>query len=126
MNWYMAALKKYVEFGGRARRTEYWMFTLFTFLISIALSLVDMVLGTIFLGTLFGLAMFLPALAVTVRRLHDTGRGGLWILIGFVPVIGVIVLIIFMVQDSKPGANEYGPNPKEGAPAGPASAFSAH
>jgi len=126
MNWYMAALKKYVEFSGRARRTEFWMFTLFYFLISLALSLVDMVVGTVFLGTLFALANFLPAIAVSVRRLHDTGRGGLWLLIWFVPIVGWIVILIFMAQDSKPGANEYGPNPKEGAQAGPASAFSAH
>lgn len=125
MNWYLAALKKYVDFTGRARRTEYWMFTLFTFLISVALMLVDTVVGTVFLGTLFSLGMLLPGLAVSVRRLHDTGRGGLWLLLVLVPVLGAIVLLIFFVQDSKPGANAYGPNPKEGAPPAPASAWGA-
>ena len=125
MDWYLGVLKKYVEFNGRARRTEYWMFLLINLAVSVGLMIVDGVLGTLFLGTLYSLGVLLPSLAVTVRRLHDTTRSGWWILIGFVPVIGLIVLIIFMAQDSKPGANEYGPNPKEGAPSSPASAFSA-
>ncbi|MFT3917352.1 MAG: DUF805 domain-containing protein [Anaeromyxobacteraceae bacterium] len=125
MDWYLGVLKKYVEFNGRARRTEYWMFLLINLAVSVGLMLVDGVLGTLFLGTLYSLGVLLPSLAVTVRRLHDTSRSGWWILIGFVPVIGLIVLIIFMAQDSKPGTNEYGPNPKEGAPSSQASAFSA-
>lgn len=64
------------------------------------------------LGVLYGLAVLIPGIAVGVRRLHDTGRTGLWLLAGFIPVIGFILLLVFMVQDSEPGPNQYGPNPK--------------
>ncbi len=120
MNWYLAALKKYAVFSGRARRMEYWMFALFNFIISIALYVIDgLITGfslethSSILQTIYGLAVLLPSLAVGVRRLHDTGRSGWWLLIALVPIIGVIVIIIFTVQDSQPGANQYGPNPKE-------------
>jgi len=117
MDWYLAVLKKYVEFTGRARRQEYWMFVLINVVISIGLSIVDNVLGTKTAGSgilsgIYSLAVLLPSLAVTVRRLHDTNRSGWWILIGLVPLVGWIVLIIFLVQDSDPGDNQYGPNPK--------------
>ncbi len=116
MNWFLEALKKYAVFSGRARRKEYWFFVLFYLIIYIVLLLIDSaVLGSEGIGllaTLFSLAMLLPALGVAVRRLHDTGRSGWWILIGFIPLIGVIVLLVFYLQDSQPGDNEYGPNPK--------------
>src|SRR3954462_4757789 len=119
MNWYLEALKKYAVFSGRARRTEYWMFILFNIIITVVLALIDILTGTFspqagvgLLGGLYALAVLIPSIAVTVRRLHDTGRSGWWILIGLVPVIGTIVLLIFMVQDSEPGTNQYGPNPK--------------
>jgi uncharacterized membrane protein YhaH (DUF805 family) len=113
VNWYLDVLKKYAEFSGRARRKEYWMFFLFYFLIAIAIGIVEAVIHTGgILGGIYALAMLIPGLAVTVRRLHDTGRTGWWILIGLIPVIGTIVLLVFMVLDSQPGDNEYGPNPK--------------
>ena len=112
MNWYIGALKKYLDFSGRAQRMEYWMFTLINFLVMLALSIVDAVIGLGILAPLYALAAFIPSIAVGVRRLHDTGRSGWWLLIGLVPLIGIIVLIVFFVQDSQPGANEYGPNPK--------------
>ncbi|MBT1449654.1 DUF805 domain-containing protein [Glaciecola sp. XM2] len=112
MDWYIGVLKKYVEFNGRARRTEYWMFFLFNFIISILLGFIDGLLGTGFLGLIYALAVFLPSLAVGVRRLHDTGRSGWWVLIGLIPLIGFIVLIYFFVLDSDTGDNEYGPSPK--------------
>ena len=122
MNWYLAVLKKYAVFSGRARRREYWFFALFNIIISIVLGVLDVMLGTASKGTgigllsgIYTLAVIIPALAVTVRRLHDTSRSGWWILIAFVPFIGGLVLLIFMILDSKPGANDYGPNPKEGA-----------
>ena len=100
MNWYLQALKKYTVFTGRARRMEYWFFVLFNILISAALSVVDYFTGTYsavyhtgLLGGLYSLGVLLPAIAVTVRRLHDTGRSGWWILIALVPVIGGIVLL---------------------------------
>ena len=119
MNWFLLALKKYTVFSGRAQRAEYWYFVLFYVLISIGLSMIDGVVGTFdqetevgLLSGLFSLATLLPSIAVGARRLHDTGRSGWWLLIGFIPVIGAIVLIVFFVQDSTPGDNVYGPNPK--------------
>jgi uncharacterized membrane protein YhaH (DUF805 family) len=91
--------------------------------ISVVLAVVDRMLGTYVeaygmgaLGALFCLGLLIPSIAVGVRRLHDTGRSGWWLLIGFIPLIGMIVLIVFFVLDSQPGTNAYGPNPKE-APA---------
>lgn len=112
--WYMEALTKYVEFDGRARRKEFWTFTLTNFVISIVLSILDSIvgLGIGFIGTLFSLAILLPSLAVGVRRLHDIGKEGWWILIGLIPIIGWIVLIYFYVQEGEAGANAYGANPK--------------
>ena len=112
---------KYVMFGGRARRSEYWWWVLFTFIVSIVTSGLDAAFGTNFRddtssgGLIQGLAslvLFLPGLAVAIRRLHDTGRVGWWILLALIPIIGWIVLIVFYVQDSKPD-NKYGPNPKQ-------------
>lgn len=113
MNWYMEVLKKYTEFSGRSRRTEYWMFTLFNIIISIVLSVVDGIVGTLgILSMLYFLAILIPSLAVSIRRLHDTDRSGWWLLVGLVPFIGAIILLVFMVQDSKPSENQYGANPK--------------
>ena len=119
MNWYLEVLKKYAVFGGRARRREYWYFALFNILISIALAIIDGVTGTLsaeagigLLGAFYALAVLIPGIAVSVRRLHDTNRSGWWLLIVLVPLIGAIVLLVFMVQDSQPGENQYGPNPK--------------
>ena len=122
MNWYLEVLKKYAVFSGRARRKEYWFFVLFNLIISLVLTFIDSALGTLneetgygLLSGVYSLAVLIPSLAVAVRRLHDTGRTGWWLLIGLIPLIGLIVLLIFFVQDSKPGENEYGPNPKEQA-----------
>jgi uncharacterized membrane protein YhaH (DUF805 family) len=118
LNWYFDVLKKYFVFSGRARRKEYWMFTLFNIIAYILLTVIAMVLGMQsnkhglnFLTGLYSLLVFLPSLGVTVRRLHDTGRSGWWVLISLVPIIGGIVLLVFMLLDST-GSNEYGPNPK--------------
>lgn len=118
MNWFIAALKKYAEFSGRARRSEYWYFTLFYLLIYIGLIIVDSIVGLTgdtgvgILSALFALGMLIPSLAVSVRRLHDTDRSGWWLLIAFLPIVGAIVLLVFMVQDSQAGENRFGPNPK--------------
>jgi len=118
MSWYLEVLKKYAVFSGRARRKEYWMFFLINLLISAVLIAIDSLIGTFsqtgfgLLQGLYSLAVLIPSIAVTVRRLHDTGRTGWWILIGLIPVIGGIVLLIFMLLDSQPGVNQYGPNPK--------------
>jgi uncharacterized membrane protein YhaH (DUF805 family) len=130
MNWYLETLKKYATFEGRARRKEFWFFALFNFLAMIVLALIDGVLGTFseeagigLLSGIYVLAIIIPSIAVTVRRLHDTDRSGWWFLLSFVPLIGGLVLLVFEVLDSTPGANRYGPNPK-GVP-GPADALTA-
>jgi uncharacterized membrane protein YhaH (DUF805 family) len=113
MNWYVEALKKYAVFSGRSRRKEYWMFTLVNFVIAVVIGFIEgLIGGPGFIGTIYALAVLTPGLAVGIRRLHDTGRSAWWVLIGLVPLIGAIVLIIFLVQDSNPGENRYGPNPK--------------
>jgi uncharacterized membrane protein YhaH (DUF805 family) len=119
MNWYLEVLKKYAVFSGRAQRAELWFFVLFNLIIALLLRYVDGMTGTVseqtgvgLLGGIYSLAILLPSIAVAVRRLHDTGRTGWWLLIGFIPVIGSIVLLVFYVLDSQPGDNEYGPNPK--------------
>lgn len=115
MQWYIAVLKQYAVFTGRAHRTEYWMFFLVNLIVYFALTAVDVALATGVLSFLYSLAVLLPSLAVGARRLHDTGRTGWWLLIVLVPLIGAIVLIVFFVQDSQPGENAYGPNPKVAA-----------
>jgi len=112
MNWYVEVLKKYAVFSGRAHRTEFWMFALFSFIVTIVLSVIDAIIGTMgLLYSLYSLAVLLPSLGVSIRRLHDIGKTGWWLLIAFVPVIGSIVLLIFMVLESQEGQNQYGPNP---------------
>jgi uncharacterized membrane protein YhaH (DUF805 family) len=122
MNWYLAVLKKYAEFSGRARRKEYWMFALFNVIFSIVLSLLDQLLGTVskdiglgvFSG-LYALAVLLPGLALSVRRLHDVGKSGWWLFIALIPLIGGIWLFVLTVTDSQHSTNQYGANPKESA-----------
>lgn len=117
MDWYVAVLKKYAAFSGRARRSEFWYFTLFNVLITIVLAIVDFETTRIgALTALYGLAVLIPGLAVEVRRLHDTNRSGWWLFIAFVPLVGAILLLVFFVQDSQTGENRYGPNPKAEAP----------
>jgi len=113
MDWYLEVLRKYAVFTGRAQRKEYWMFVLFNFIIvSILWFLETIAGGPGILPNLYNLAVLLPALAVAVRRLHDIDRTGWWILIMLIPIIGAVVLLVFLVQDSQEGENEYGPNPK--------------
>ena len=119
MDWYIGVLKNYAVFSGRARRKEYWFFVLFNVIISLVLALIDVATDTFdsevgigLLGTIYGLAVMIPSIAVLVRRLHDTNRSAWWILIAFVPLIGVIVLIVFMFLEGNPDDNDYGENPK--------------
>lgn len=120
MNWYLKVLKQYADFSGRARRKEYWMFVLFNLIFAIVAMILDNILG-LTVGilpygvfyVLYTLAVFIPGLAVAVRRLHDVGKSGWMILIALIPLIGVIWLLVLMVTDSNPGKNQYGSNPKE-------------
>ncbi|MFJ7795609.1 DUF805 domain-containing protein [Pseudomonas sp. NPDC096950] len=105
-NPYIEVLKKYAVFNGRASRREYWMFILINLGISIGLIVLETLLGGKgYLSNLYSLAVFLPGLAAAVRRMHDTDRSGWWILLP-------IVNIVFLAQDSQPGDNRFGPNPK--------------
>jgi uncharacterized membrane protein YhaH (DUF805 family) len=129
---YADVLKKYADFSGRARRSEYWRFTIYNtiilplFLTSIGIIIIFImnilsaktetnfivigVLSALYL--LYNLLIFLPSLAVCVRRLHDTGNSGWLVLITLIPIVGLIILLVFLVQDSQPGNNQYGQNPK--------------
>jgi len=111
MEYFLDAFKKYGDFSGRATRQEYWMYILIFFLIYIALIVIDSLMGMMLLSVLFSLVCLIPNISITARRLHDTGRSGWWQLIGIIPLIGLIVMIIFLTQDSH-GQNEYGPDPK--------------
>ena len=125
MEWYRMVWQKYAQFDGRSRRKEYWMFALVNVLISIAMcagilfgfATRNSAVGVAFaiLCGLYGLAGLIPGIAVSVRRLHDIGRSGWWLLIDFVP-FGCFVLLVFLVLDGTPGPNEYGPDPKGRAP----------
>src|SRR5438128_1346072 len=113
--------QKYSDFSGRARRSEYWNWTLAFFIAVFGLEIVSIILAAVakplavvmllvilvvLLGTL------VPGLAVAVRRLHDTGKSGLFLLITFIPFVGGLIVLVFMCLDSTPGDNQYGPNPK--------------
>lgn len=121
MDWYLKVLRQYADFDGRARRTEFWMFNLFNLLILLALAGMMIILGSqstlalipMALMSLYWLAIAIPHLAVSVRRLHDVGYSGWMLFIGIVPILGGIWLLVLYCTDSQPGDNEYGPNPKE-------------
>lgn len=106
-------VENYVNFSGRARREEFWWFVLGNFIIYAILNILANVADVFtILSFIYGLAVLLPSLGVAFRRLHDTGKSGWWLLIGLIPCVGTIILIVFYVQDSQPGANQYGPSPK--------------
>ncbi len=120
MNWYLKVLKQYADFNGRARRKEYWMFVLFNTIFAFIAMILDNVLGIAIEGVgygplygLYALAVFIPGLAVGVRRLHDVGKSGWMMLIVLIPLIGAIWLLVLMATDSNPEENQYGGNPKE-------------
>lgn len=101
---------KYADFNGRARRSEFWFWWLFTFIVGVVLGCIP-VIGWI-IGWIISIALIIPSWAVGARRLHDTGRSGWWQLLQLLPFVGIIILIVFWVQDSNAGENEYGANPK--------------
>ena len=119
MNWYLKVIRNYAVFTGRAGRREYWMFILFNVIFGIIAGLLDRWLGLYFarmgygvISGLYSLFVFIPTLAVTMRRLHDTDRSGWWVLISLIPIVGQIWLLVLMILDSQPGTNRYGHNPK--------------
>lgn len=119
MNWYLKVLKNYAVFNGRARRKEYWFFVLFNLIFAIAAMILDNMLGLAIpdvgygpIYMLYALGTLLPAIAVTVRRLHDIGKSGWYFLLAFVPCVGGIILLVFGLTPGDMGDNEYGPDPK--------------
>ena len=120
MNYYIDCIaKKYACFSGRARRKEYWLFALFNFIAAFIVGFIGGFLSSVtnvaafaYLAPIYNLAVIIPGLAVSARRLHDIGKSGWWLLIGLVPFVGWIVLLVFCCLDSLPGENQYGPNPK--------------
>ena len=119
----------YRNFKGRARRSEYWFIQLFLVATNLAAAVIDLALmdgdvdrfiangGGGIVGLIWIIATIVPALAVLVRRLHDTNRSGWWALVGFFPLIGTIAILIFTVTDSTQGENRYGASPKDSTPA---------
>lgn len=120
INWYKkVVLENYANFSGRARRSEYWYYTLMNLIFVIIAMILDKVLGINFdplpygpIYALYALAVLVPGLAVAVRRLHDVGKSGWFMLIALVPLIGGIWLLVLFCTDSEAGDNQYGPNPK--------------
>ena len=124
MDWYLKVLKQYADFSGRARRKEFWMFTLFHFIFVFILAFLIGFSGGgfesnetpsfIMIGVfaIYALGTIIPSLAVTVRRLHDIGKSGTWYFISFIPYIGSFWLLILMCMDGNNGTNKWGENPK--------------
>jgi uncharacterized membrane protein YhaH (DUF805 family) len=112
MEWFTSAVKQYANFDGRAHRTAFWMYVLFYLIFYVLAMALDGLVGTMIFSSIYSLALLLPSISVCTRRLHDTGRSGWWQLLLLIPLIGLIVIVIFTVQDSQPGDNQYGPNPK--------------
>jgi uncharacterized membrane protein YhaH (DUF805 family) len=107
-----SVLSKYATFSGRARRSEYWWFYLAYVLAYVVAAIIDALLGVMVLEVVIVLAVLIPSLAVTVRRLHDVGRSAWWLLIALIPLAGPIVLLVFSCEDSQAGPNRWGPSPK--------------
>ena len=119
MKWYLKVLNQYADFSGRARRKEFWMFTLFNAIFGITAVVIDNILGTAVEGVGYGmvyglytLAMLIPGLAVQVRRMHDLGKSGWMLLVAFIPLAGAIWLLVLLLTEGDSGTNKYGPSPK--------------
>ncbi len=116
MEWYLKVLRQYADFDGRARRTEYWMFTLINLLISLSLSALQYLLDVSLFGiisSIYSIAVLIPTIAVAIRRLHDIGKSGWFLLLAVIPIIGAIWLLVLFVTDGNPHENEYGPDTKD-------------
>jgi uncharacterized membrane protein YhaH (DUF805 family) len=115
MNWYLKVINQYFDFSGRARRKEYWLFSLFSIIISWTLTIIDMVFETYvfsIISTIYSLLIFIPSLAVLLRRLHDSGNTGWYLFLLLIPIFGWIWLLVLLCIESEPGPNKWGENPK--------------
>ena len=114
--WKKVVLENYANFTGRARRAEFWWYALANFIVSVVLNLLQAAASIfVVLVVIYGLAVLIPGIAVGIRRLHDTGKTGWWLLIVLIPLVGIIVLIVFFATDGQPGPNQYGPSEKYAA-----------
>lgn len=120
MDWMLLPLRRYADFSGRSRRKEYWMFVLGAFLAAIVAGMIDGLLGmNTMIGGVYGpltlllfLAIIVPGIAVQVRRFHDQDKSGWFVLLGLIPLIGGIVVLVFMCLDGTRGPNRFGADPK--------------
>ncbi len=115
MKWYLKVLNQYFDFSGRARRKEYWMFTLFNAIITWSLTLLDLAFGTFYFtiaSYIYTMLIFIPSLAVVLRRLHDTGRSGWYFFVAFIPIAGIIWLLVLLCMEGEARTNKWGENPK--------------
>jgi uncharacterized membrane protein YhaH (DUF805 family) len=121
MNWYLKVLKQYLDFSGRARRKEYWFFTLFHIIFYVVCMLLDAILGTSagngddgigFLYLTYFLLTLIPSFALSVRRMHDIGKSGWMVLVSIIPIAGPIWLLVLTCMDSEMKTNQWGENPK--------------
>lgn len=112
MKWFIQAFKKYAVFNGRARRKEFWMYYLFLIIFMVVAAVIDAAMGSFVLSAVFMLATLVPTLSVYIRRLHDTGRSGWWIMISLIPLVGGLVLFYFLISDGGVEDNQYGESPK--------------
>ena len=111
MGWYIEVLKKYAVFGGRAGRKEYWQFFLINTIIALLIALLEIQFGCSgAVSIVYSALMLVPSVAVSMRRLHDTDRSGWWMLLNFLPLLGILVLIFFFSQAGTEGVNKYGPD----------------
>ena len=106
-----AGFSNYVNFSGRACRSEYWYWILFIVIADIVTGIIDAALGIQLVTSIFGLVTLLPSLAIAIRRLHDLDRTGWWVLLGLIPLIGWIILLIWYVTKGTDGPNRFGPDP---------------
>ena len=129
MNWMLMPLRRYADFSGRSSRKEYWMFTLFIFLVMMALLALGFVIGggmgeggtpgiSLIMVVIFGLSIIVPSIAVQVRRFHDQDKSGWMVLLGFIPYVGSLIVLVFMCLEGTRGENKYGPDPKGAASLG--------
>lgn len=119
LSWYGLVWKRAMDFGGRSRRKEYWWFSLINLIVIFVMMMIDATImgqtagGIGIFYLLYVLFSFVPSLSLTIRRLHDVGKSGWWILIGLIPLLGILIFFLFAIRDSEPFTNRYGPNPKD-------------
>lgn len=112
IEWYKkVVLENYANFNGRARRAEYWWFVLANIIVSIVFQIIDSIIGLPIFGGLYGLAVLIPAIAVTIRRLHDVDKSGWFILLAFIPLVNFYLIYLLAIEGTR-GQNQYGPDPK--------------